>query len=527
VGVNEVGLRKLIGQGGMSAVYEGYQVNLRRPVAVKVLKPELSQQEQHLARFNDEAEIAAQLSHPHIAHIYDYGIQDGISYIVMQLLRGGSLWDRMRSHLTDGTPVMTPLQCSTLLKQVSGALDYAHSKGVIHRDIKPSNIMFDDYGPFSGPSMPLAFIVDFGIALLQHRRLRATRMRDDDTLMGTFAYISPEMWQGESVAGAADQYALGLIVYSLLTGHAPYDAGPNDEYRMRSEHLNTHPIPVHLIRSDVSELVSKVISRAIAKRPEQRFHSIRAFSEAFESALRGLDTTHIHLADSTTRRFLNLRKSPALRRNDAPSPIPESLPPAFGEAEPTKIAQPHALNTMTDDHLTRNLRPQYDLNLILKRKEELNARIFLSYRPEDSAKIAERIGSRLKMHFGSKAVFSDLEQVPLGANVKKHYKQALQQEVIALVLVGNHWMSVADPGRQRRIDRPNDPLRMGLEAALEAGIPIIPLFVEGAEFPPVDDVPDSLRDILHHKGAIIRPEPEFHDDLSRLIEQLDPLLRTS
>ncbi|RPI98125.1 MAG: serine/threonine protein kinase, partial [Chloroflexi bacterium] len=149
-------LLEQIGLGGMATVYRAYQPSLRREVAIKVLSAALAQQPGYMERFNREAEMAAALEHPNIVPIYDYGVQDGIGYVVMRLLMGGTLAERVSRRAYAGGQPPSLGEVADLLKQLASALDYAHRRGVIHRDIKPSNIMFDDQGR--------AYLMDFGIA---------------------------------------------------------------------------------------------------------------------------------------------------------------------------------------------------------------------------------------------------------------------------------------------------------------------------------------------------------------------------
>jgi serine/threonine protein kinase len=267
-------LRALIGMGGMGAVYRGYQANLKREVAVKVLAAQLGQQPGYLERFTREAETAAALEHRHIIPIYDYGMQSGVSYVVMRLLTGGTLADRLMQHTQDGKPLPSLGEVSEVLEQLASALDYAHSRGVIHRDIKPSNVMFDNQGS--------AYLVDFGIAKL----LEATHaLTGTGTTMGTPLYMSPEQWKAETLTPATDQYALGVLVYSLVTGRVPFEAPT--PYGLMHKHLNEMPTPPQVVRPDVPQAMTEVINRALAKTPDGRFPTCTAFAQAFDGAVRG------------------------------------------------------------------------------------------------------------------------------------------------------------------------------------------------------------------------------------------------
>jgi len=263
-------LRGLLGIGGMGAVYRGLQLSLRREVAVKVLSPQLAQQTGYHDRFIREAETAASLEHQHIIPIYDYGTQQGINYVAMRLLTGGTLADRIRQHMDENHLLPSLAEVAGLLRQLASALDYAHSQGVIHRDIKPSNIMFDNQGN--------AFIVDFGIAKLIES---TTSMTSTGTAMGTPSYMSPEQWRAEPLTPAADQYALGIMTYALLTGHTPFEAPT--PYALMHKHLNEAPTPPQVFRPDLPEAVSHVLWRAMAKQPHERFPTCTAFAQAFEA----------------------------------------------------------------------------------------------------------------------------------------------------------------------------------------------------------------------------------------------------
>ncbi len=267
-------LRELIGVGGMGAVYRGYQTTLERAIAVKVLSTMLANEPGYIERFYREAKTAAALEHAHIVPVHDFGIQGNLSYVVMRLLTGGTLADRMQDRIDKNKPLPSLGEIASLLRQIGSALDYAHTQNVIHRDIKPSNIMFDNQGN--------SYLVDFGIAKL----LEATSaLTSTGTTMGTPAYMPPEQWRSEDLTPAADQYALGATIYSLVVGRVPYEA--TTPYGLMHKHLNEKPDPPHLKRAGVPESISLVLERALAKVPEQRFPTVTAFALAFESATSG------------------------------------------------------------------------------------------------------------------------------------------------------------------------------------------------------------------------------------------------
>jgi serine/threonine protein kinase/uncharacterized protein YgiM (DUF1202 family) len=267
-------LRELIGVGGMGAVYRGYQTTLERAVAVKVLSTVLASEAGYVERFYREAKTAAALEHAHIVPVHDFGIQGSLSYVVMRLLTGGTLADRMQNRADKNKPLPSLGEIASLLRQMGSALDYAHTQGVIHRDIKPSNIMFDNQGN--------AYLVDFGIAKL----LEATSaLTSTGTTMGTPAYMPPEQWRSEELTPAADQYALGATIYALVVGRVPYEA--TTPYGLMHKHMNEKPDPPHLKRAGVPEAVSIVLERALAKKPQDRFPTVTALALAFENAISG------------------------------------------------------------------------------------------------------------------------------------------------------------------------------------------------------------------------------------------------
>jgi len=302
-------LRELLGTGGMGAVYRAYQHSLARTVAVKALKPEFTAQLGYVERFNREAKTSAALEHPHIVHIYDYGTQQDISYLVMQLLTGGALSQRVAQRTASDQPLPSLGEVAELLWQVGSALDYAHSQGVIHRDIKPSNIMFDNHGN--------AYVVDFGIAKLLAGT--ASGLTASGMVVGTFAYMAPEQWRADDLSGATDQYALGVLTYALVTGHMPFEA-PTPAGVMH-KHLNEMPTPPHTRRPDVPEAVTLVLERALAKTPGDRFPTCTAFAQAFDQAIRG-----------NTGEVTNYFTAP-LQRQPAPSII-------YTPSQPVTAARP-------------------------------------------------------------------------------------------------------------------------------------------------------------------------------------------
>jgi eukaryotic-like serine/threonine-protein kinase len=263
-------LHERIGVGGMGAVYSGVQTNLGRKVAIKVLSSHLSENPDHVERFKREAHIVAQLEHNSIVSIYDYGFEEDVYYVVMRLLNGGTLEQRLHHNNRQDNPLPAIGEVIHVLEQIANALDYAHSKDVIHRDIKASNVMFDDHGN--------ALLVDFGIATWTQN----TRITKSGVVAGTPDYVPPERWMGEPAAAASDQYAVGIMAFELFTGRSPFVA--NNPYAMMNMHLNEMPPPPQSVRPELGDTLDAVFGRVLAKNPEHRYPSVTAFVSELKRA---------------------------------------------------------------------------------------------------------------------------------------------------------------------------------------------------------------------------------------------------
>lgn len=267
-------LRELLGTGGMGAVYRGYQRTLRRDVAVKVLYTTLAMQTEYGERFVREAQTAAALEHAHIVPIYDYGTERGLSYVVMRLLTGGSLAERIEYSNESGRPLPSLGEVVTITTHLASALDYAHSQGVIHRDIKDKNVMFDNQGT--------VFLVDFGIAKLMSAS-GASGLTHTGATVGTPWYMAPEQWRGDPVTPAVDQYALGVTVYVMLTGKMPFEA--ETPYQLMHKHLNEPIIPLGNWREDLPPDIGAVLTRALHKDPGERYPRVSDFAQDLAKAV--------------------------------------------------------------------------------------------------------------------------------------------------------------------------------------------------------------------------------------------------
>ncbi|HWQ11328.1 MAG TPA: serine/threonine-protein kinase [Roseiflexaceae bacterium] len=282
IGAYEV--QALIGSGGMASVYRGFDHNLQRPVAIKVLSDAAAAQPGFVERFRQEARLIARLRHPHIVHVYDFGVEGRVVYMVQELLPGPTLAQRLKELAARGQP-MPRREIVAVLRQLADALDAAHAAGIIHRDVKPANVLFrtsGDGAPPPSPPDPHVVLTDFGIA-------KATTGDGTQTqtgmVLGTPVYVSPEQARGEPLTPASDIYALGVVLYELIGGRPPFEGDTPLGIVLR--HLQEAPPPLQPLRASVPPAVEAVVRRALAKQPEERFTSAGELARALEAAWPG------------------------------------------------------------------------------------------------------------------------------------------------------------------------------------------------------------------------------------------------
>lgn len=313
------------GEGGMATVYRARQLNIKREVAVKVILPSLATKEDFNKRFEQEAQMIASLSNPHIVKVFDYGVLRGfhmrlvdsqadprkdLYYFVMEMLTGGSLNNRLsRGPL----PVD---QISSILDQVALALDYAHGRGLVHRDLKPPNVLFDDQNN--------AFLTDFGIAKLITGEAKSQHLTQEGMTLGTPSYMAPEQWTEDEIDASVDIYALGVVLFEMLTGKLPFVAGT--PFRVMHMHLTEPPPSVYSLNPNLPPNLDTVIQTVLAKDPKDRYESGMTLATAFKMAL-------------------------SKGRNTSPISLP--VMPPIAPAEPSKAPEPPApMNThiLQDEH---------------------------------------------------------------------------------------------------------------------------------------------------------------------------------
>jgi len=264
-----------LGEGGMGMVYRGVHEALRKPVAIKFLQQKINSNREMVARFEREAVTAANLRHPNIAEAIDYGsLPDGTLYLVMELVEGLPL--RKLIVPGQGLPVDRALR---ILEQIATALDLAHSMGIVHRDLKPENILIFD----RGSEHDIVKIIDFGIARITSEMFKSgpTALTAAGSVFGTPQYMAPEQVMGQPVDGRADQYAIGVITFEMLTGSQPFTAANYGDLVM--QHVGAPPPRVIERAPHVPAAIDAVVDRMMAKLPDERFTTV---TEAFR-AMRG------------------------------------------------------------------------------------------------------------------------------------------------------------------------------------------------------------------------------------------------
>jgi serine/threonine-protein kinase len=318
---------RVLGRGAMGEVYEGLDPRLDRSVAIKVISTASAADPDLLAsystRFIREAQAVARLNHPHIVALYDFGEENGVAYMVMELVRGEELaayFDMTQDFQLDFTLEDAVRMTCELLD----ALGYAHRHGVIHRDVKPANIML---------SHDLRVkLTDFGVA---HMAALNAAVLDADgaDMVGTPSFMAPEQITGQAVGPQADIFAVGIVLYQFLTNERPFRGA--GMFAVQQKILHEHPVPPTLLNPLLGPAFDRVVLRALAKRPDERYPSAEAFRD---DLLRALD------GDTPTQ--------PSWRP-DTVTPRPPAQRPAPVDADATRIAPPRPAAADEDADATR------------------------------------------------------------------------------------------------------------------------------------------------------------------------------
>ncbi len=267
---------RLIGEGGMGAVYEGEQQlgTTKRKVAVKTLHPHLSRDPKIKARFEREVGTIAELEHPNTIQVYDFGTAaEGILYIVMEFLQGKSLADQLEKQ-----GPMAPERVVNILQQVCGSLEEAHGRGIVHRDLKPDNVVLVE----RAGKKDFVKVLDFGIAKRSKEEDKdEQKLTQQGMVLGTPPYMSPEQFTGKPIDSRSDIYSLAVMAYEMLSGKLPFKA--DTAWEWATQHMTQPPIPIESLpeASRATEAMRAALRKALAKSPDERFQTVREFIDAF------------------------------------------------------------------------------------------------------------------------------------------------------------------------------------------------------------------------------------------------------
>jgi eukaryotic-like serine/threonine-protein kinase len=281
-------LEKLLGEGGMGAVYQAHDLNLARKVAIKVMHGQFANRPEFQQRFMQEAQAAARLDHPSIIRIHNFGARSGFFYMVMEFVAGASL-NAYIKRLQQSHQVIRLSETLAILAQVADALGFAHRQGIIHRDIKPDNVLLKMLSePEREGDPPLrAIVTDFGLAKL----LEGGMQTQTGTFMGTLPYMSPEQCVGRDLDGRSDLYSLGIMLYQLSTGRLPFDVRTPTEAVVK--HVQEAPPPPRSVRPGLPASVEAIIVKSLAKNPNDRYANGEEMARALRQAARGLSDADV------------------------------------------------------------------------------------------------------------------------------------------------------------------------------------------------------------------------------------------
>jgi eukaryotic-like serine/threonine-protein kinase len=322
-------LEDRLGSGGMSSVYKATDRVLERTVAVKVLAEHLSDDEKFVARFRREALAVAKLIHPNIVQVYDTGVDAHRHYIVMEYVEGRSV-----AQLLQRQGALGPQPAARIGMQSCAGLEYAHRQGIIHRDVKPGNLMViggpAGDGARAGGEMTVK-LTDFGIA----RAAEQTRITQVGSVVGTAAYLAPEQARGDEATPASDVYALGVVIYQLLTGRLPYEGSTLAELAIRRE--NERPLPPTSYDDSVPEALSVAVLKSLENDPAARYGSARSLAEGLRRGLAGQDPIDVGDAPTVIGGPTTEATRPLPRTDEVPvvpAPPPPRRPPPGPAPQP-------------------------------------------------------------------------------------------------------------------------------------------------------------------------------------------------
>ncbi len=321
-----------LGRGGMAEVYKAYQPGLDRYVAIKLMHTFLVEEEGFLGRFQREAKAVARLRHPNIVQVYDFDVEDGVYYMVMEFIDGITLKAKLQELEAQGQRL--PLEEAVrIVKAVGEALAYAHKQGMVHRDVKPANIMLTREGH--------VILTDFGIAKILGS---STQFTASGMMIGTPAYMAPEQGMGAHGDERSDIYSLGVVLYQLVTGRLPFDA--DTPLAIVLKHLND-PLPLpRAVNPELSEGIERVILKALAKDPADRYQSVEEMLADLDKAMQGIPLPAVDPAITTASApavepvtAVSGRAATVVSREAAEQPPTTAAPPTVVTEAPPRAAR--------------------------------------------------------------------------------------------------------------------------------------------------------------------------------------------
>ena len=317
--LDEYELVSLLGYGGMARVYRGRDVRLKRDVAIKVIDAVYRADDAYRARFEREAQAIAQLEHPHIVRLYRYGEVSGLFYMAMQYIPGRDLHSYL-AELKAAEEWLPALEAARLVRELCGALDYAHSKGIIHRDVKPSNIMLGEDGR--------SYLTDFGLALLSTNETKGD-------IFGSPHYVAPEQAISSArVVPQSDLYAVGVILYQMFTGQRPFEGAAPLEIAMKQ--MGELPPSPQEHRPELSQALTTVILKSLAKSPEDRYPNGNLLATAVEKVLQQPEEAELTFLETANKETMG-----SISRSSMPPPPPVVTGPPLSTA-PRDLPPPPA-----------------------------------------------------------------------------------------------------------------------------------------------------------------------------------------
>jgi serine/threonine protein kinase len=335
--VGQYEIRSVLGMSGVSKVYQAWQPSQRRDVAIKILPKEFLGDQTFMERFEREVNIVANLNHPHIVPIYDFGVIDENPYLVTAYYKGHTL----ERHIPQFLVGMPLAETSTIISQIASALTFAHGEGIIHRNVKPTNILLDLDGN--------AYLFDFGIAKI----VEASAELTGDKVLGSPLYMAPEMGSPGGVTPLVDIYALGITLFEMLTGRPPYNA--NHQIGILLAHVK-QPVPkIGDLRPDLPGAIQPVIDKVLAKNPAQRYQTAVEFADALKFVVDREDRTDFHTPPMGRRKPSREEKELFLRNAIPIDARPEDFP--SGDEQP--VTEP-PLGTKPDPQLAADMKQNSD-----------------------------------------------------------------------------------------------------------------------------------------------------------------------